>query len=906
MKRKSYFLTAGILISALIISSVYLTFSPNDPRGDYEKELIAMYAQVPEDALEQSEGDNRPDRPDLAAMQNFFSIMDPELKAVPVKRLKKAYEYSKELQESSLKQSNALFWETAGSNMGGRTRAIMYDPNNASGNKVWAGAVTGGIWYNEDITSFLSPWVQVDDMMANLSISCIVHDPLNTQVFYAGTGEAETARVIYRESSGVGMGILKSTDGGASWSFLPSTENFQYVTDIQIREEDGNSVIYAGVASGFYKGITHQSEPSNGLFRSEDGGNTWEQVMPEIPGTDEPYAVSDIKIQGDGRIYVGSMETPDLEGGATILYSDDGTEGSWTEYEDVKFLIESHGFENIPGRVILAPAPSNDSIVYALFAVGYEDGFVYYKGRYIFRTLDRGETWEQVNLPDWDYATLAWHALTGAVDPNNPDHLYVGGLDVWSSSNAGITWTRQSDWALMYNNGGNDYVHADQHVQLYKEGSADEMLFGSDGGVFYTADATSSDPIFEEKNLNFSTLQFYTCAISPVAGDDRYIGGLQDNGTLYFQGTPLDINDMVSGGDGAYCFWDKDDPDVFITSVYYNRYSTFVNGNQTGYANTGSGTFICPADYDYKLDLLYANACSFWGYRADRLMRLSNIPYNPSENFIPLGTGSETPFTHVKYSPYSPEETTTLFVGGETGRLFKVENAQALPQTTEITGEDFPIASISCVAIGGSEDTLLVTFSNYGVASIWQTYDGGTSWTNIESNLPDMPVRWALYHPNDAKQAMLATEMGIWSCNHLHLEDPQWAPDIDGMANVRVDQLSLRDADNTVLAATHGRGLYTATWVSDPWVSVAEHDELPVSRVWPNPVREYLNIELESAIDGRVNITLSDLQGRLVMKDMLNGSTSHHVLQIDDLATGNYILRLHDGKRSYSQKIVKQ
>ena len=98
--------------------------------------------------------------------------------------------------------------------MGGRTRAIMYDPNDASGNKVWAGAVTGGLWYNNDITDDQSAWVPVNDFLANLSVSCIVSDPNNLQVFYAGTGEAETARVIYRESSGVGMGIMKSADGG--------------------------------------------------------------------------------------------------------------------------------------------------------------------------------------------------------------------------------------------------------------------------------------------------------------------------------------------------------------------------------------------------------------------------------------------------------------------------------------------------------------------------------------------------------------------------------------------------------------------------------------------------------------------------------------------------------------------
>jgi photosystem II stability/assembly factor-like uncharacterized protein len=790
--------------------------------------------------------------------------------------------------------------------MGGRTRAIMYDPNDASGNKVWAGAVTGGLWYNNNITNNTSPWIPVNDFWANMSVSCIVSDPNNSQIFYLGTGEAETARVIYRESSGVGMGIMKSTDGGESWSALLSTESFKYITDIQIRDENGSSVIYAGVASGIYKGSTFQSEPSNGLFRSVDGGQSWEQVLPDIPGLDEPYAVSDIKIQGDGRIYVGTMETPELNGGGTILYSDLGTTASWTVYEDVKTLIESQSYENIPGRVILAKAPSDDAIVYALFAVGYEDGFVYYRSNYIFKTSDHGNSWQQINLPDADYATLAWHALTCAVDPVDPDHLYAGGLDVWSSSNGGNSWQHQSEWALMYYGGGADYVHADQHVQLYKEGSVEEMLFGSDGGIFYTANASSVNPVFEEKNKNYSCLQFYTCAISPIAGDDRYIGGLQDNGTLYYHGAPLDINDMIDGGDGAACFWDADEPEIFITSYYYNRYTVFLNGNDYQSAGDYSGTFVCPADYDYKLNKLYANACSFSGYRADQILRVSGIPHSSFETYKSLGTGSLTPFTHVKYSPHSPEGTTTLFVGGQTGRLFKVENAEANPVVTEITGSSFPLGSISCVAIGGSEDTLLVTFSNYGVSSVWQSYDGGASWVDVEANLPDMPVRYAIYHPHDAKQALLATELGVWSCNHLHLPDPQWNTDIDGMANVRVDMLQVREADNTVLAATHGRGLYTCNWISDPWVSVGELPELEIAAVWPNPVSNILNIELGAQKEDHVQLMICDVQGKTLIEEKLDSQQDIHSINMSELPAGTYILHLNNGRQASSRKIIRQ
>jgi len=908
MKKKQIYLATKLSLLIIAVSFVFQQKETIDPREQYEEFLLEQFAQIPEDIIEESEGENRPDRPDLAAMQNYFNIMDPALGFVPVERLSSAWEYTRSIQETTNREGNVLFWSTEGSNMGGRTRALMFDPNDPSGNKVWAGSVTGGIWFNNDITDDQSAWMPVNDVMPNLSISCLVSDPNNSSVFYAGTGEAETARVIYRESSGVGMGILKSTDGGESWESLLSTEHFKYVTDLKIRDEEGSSVIYAGVASGIYKGVTHQSDPTNGLFRSTDGGASWEQVIPDIPGMDEPYAISDIKIQGDGRIYVGSMETPELNGGGTIFYSDEGIAGSWTSYEDVKFLIESHWEENIPGRVILAMSPSDTSTVYALFAVGYENGFVYYKSNYIFRTSDKGQTWEQVNLPASDYATLAWHALVGAVDPQDPDHLYVGGLDVWSTMNGGASWMHQSDWSLMYWGGGADYVHADQHVQLYKEGSVDEMIFGSDGGVFYTSNASSTNPTFEEMNRNYSCLQFYTCAISPIAGDNRYIGGLQDNGTLYFQGDPLDINDMIDGGDGAYCFWDVDEPEIFITSVYYNRYSVFMNGNQHNNAGDYSGTFICPADYDYKLNTLYCNACSFFGYRADQILRVSNIPNYPSNAYITQGTGESMPFTFVKYSPHSPENTSTLFLGGQTGRLFKVENAQAAPSATDITGVDFPVGSISCIAIGGSEDTLLVTFSNYGVASVWQSYDGGGSWTNIEGNLPDMPIRYALYHPDDSKQAMLATELGIWSCNHLHLDDPQWSPDVDGMASVRIDQLHMREADNIVLAATHGLGLYTTStsWVSDPWVSISEYPELDITKVWPNPVAENLHIKLGDISASYIDVRILDLQGRVVHSERLSSNEKQHSLNLGSLSSGAYLLSLQNDQGSYTRQIIHE
>ena len=109
--------------------------------------------------------------------------------------------------------------------MGGRTRAIMFDPNDLANKKVWAAGVTGGLWYNNDITDSESQWNAIGDFWDNLSVSRIIHDPAHPEIFYVATGEANTALVTYRESSSRGIGIWRSIEAGDSdsWEILPST-----------------------------------------------------------------------------------------------------------------------------------------------------------------------------------------------------------------------------------------------------------------------------------------------------------------------------------------------------------------------------------------------------------------------------------------------------------------------------------------------------------------------------------------------------------------------------------------------------------------------------------------------------------------------------------------------------------
>jgi len=906
--------TLWISSFVLLIALTYVFLEPviqdlikESKRTAYENQLHEVLKQLPTQSRE-LDTIAKADRPDVAALQNYFQTLDPALGVVPVKRQYSAYEQAQILQNQSTR-NRELMWEGTRADMGGRTRALLFDPNDSQGKKVFAGGVTGGLWVNYDILDLSEDWEPIGDFYPNLAISSLTYDPTNSLVLYAGTGEAQTARIIYRESSGLGMGIFKSEDGGDSWEIMPSTADFAYVTDVKVRDEDGVGVIYAAVVSGSYQGADHQSEPSDGLYRSTDGGESWEQVLPIIPETDEPYAPAMIEIASNGRIFIGTTENLQKKGGATVLWSDEGTAGSWTAFEDYNTIIENENYYNIPARTIIASAPSDPDIVYAQFAAGYlnsENGFYHYRGRYMAKSTDGGETWSTMNKPANDWSTLAWHAFILKVQPDDPNSLFTGGLDLWKSSNGGQSWNHISDWVLMYYGGGDEYVHADQHQIAFRPNDPTTAIFGCDGGVFLSENAHLSIPTFTERNQNYNTLQFYSGAINPTAGSQQLLGGLQDNGSLKYTGNTLDINDMISGGDGAACFWDQNESNLYITSVYYNRYYFYKNNNQYDYIDGGSGTFVSPADYDYINNILYTNAVDFLGNYAGRIYRITNVGSQVSGGFIDLGTFNTIPFSHIAWSQHSTLGNSTIFAGTGSGRLYKVENANTSPAVTEIGSPDFPLASVSAVAIGGSEDTLMVSFSNYGVSSIWLTFDGGENWLEREGNLPDMPVRWAILHPENSEQAMLATETGIWTTNMLFEDEPLWEPSTEGMGNVRVDMLRMRLSDNTVMAASHGRGLFTAVWEKEVYTFESETPYQSDSFVvYPNPVSDF--VHLQTKLEGNYDLQIVDMQGKVVVnKKLVLMSGNDMQIDINHLPSGHYVLQLSNANYKLSQKIIKE
>ena len=809
-----------IFISIALVSFIILISINSDNkksnRSNFESLLISEFNNMQSYSDQELENIPEPEHPHMSKFQNKLMTIDPLTGNVPIDRLRDAFIYTRNLQ-LELSNRDQMEWNNVASNMGGRTRTVMFDPGDLDGEKVWAGGVTGGLWYNNNITDITSEWEPVNDFWDNLSVSKIISDPQNNQIFYVGTGEANTAIITYRESSSRGVGIWKTVDGGDTWTLLSSTSDFEYITDIDIKIENDVSVIYAGVASGTYYG-THQSNPSDGLFRSYDGGITWEQVLPNIPGTNTPFAVSDIEIAENGRIFVGTMKNLNGLGGATILFSDIGNIESWNIYSDYQEIIESANTNTIPGRVVLDSSPSIPNIVYAVIGSGNINsmGFNLSYGNYIIRSGNGGQSWQQKTLPasGQEWASLAWHALKIAVSPDDHNTIFVGGLELYRSDDSGNTWQNLSDWDLMYYGGGDRYVHADIHDIVFSPEDSDQMVVTSDGGLFFSDEISSLNPVFIERNKGYNTLQFYTCDVAPeLFGNTLFVGGLQDNGTLMIgldnqDDNELDISDMITGGDGAYCFFDDNNP-IVITSTYYNRY--YIIDFQSGgydYVDLNSGVFINPADYDHINNVIYANKVKFNGNQANRILRIVPSGNSYSGETLFLNTNSNVYFSNVTVSPFSTSESTTLFLGTQSGRLFKVENAQSSPIVTEIGSDNFPTGNVSSISIGSSENNILVTFSNYGIESVYYSSDGGQNWVTKESNLPDMPIRWSIFHPDSNDQALLATEIGVWYTTNLTDTDCIWYPSSNGLANVRIDMLSIRESDNMVLAASHGRGLF--------------------------------------------------------------------------------------------------
>lgn len=678
-------------------------------------------------------------------------------------------------------------------------------------------------------------------------------------------------------------------------SIITQVPGVQYVNDIKIRDLGaGNSAIYVAASAAFYSGVAptvYLGLDAFGLYRSTDNGNNFDKIdLPNAPGGTE-FVPNDIEIGADNKVWLSTTNITgtSTSGSGTILSSSDGN----------RFQIKHRILNGL--RTQIEVSDSDPNLIYVLAELSTGNPLE------MLKTTDGFNTTTAITPPDGNITPndftngQAYYDLLLAINPDNDNTLFVGGIDLFRSTDGGTNWSRISE---AYTNTGLNDVHPDQHALAFNPNDSNKGVFGNDGGIYYASNLSLNAFSISARNNNYNTLQFYKGSIGPEVNNEKLLAGAQDNNSLLLNNATFGINSsiVVTGGDGAYCFIDRDREYIITSSqngnFYYRDYATGVTSGFT-IDGTSPGQFINPAALDSDNNILYSSTA---GAIFNRYALGSNS-ITTTKTTLSNGLLLSSP-TAFKASTFTTT-TTTLFVGTSSGELLKLLNADATPTWSNISGNNF-VGSISCIELGETESDIFVTFYNYGVTSIFYSADGGFTWGSKEGNLPDIPVRAILQNPLNAEEVIIGTDLGVWATIDFSSTNPTWYQSQDGMKDVVVTSFDLRTADNTVLATTYGRGMFTGKFTADAsnlGLSVDDFTQNNLIKIYPTVSNGQITIAPTSdVLEGA--LTIFDINGREVHASKLDFTTGANQQLSLNLASGVYIVKFSSNEVQSTQKII--
>lgn len=650
------------------------------------------------------------------------------------------------------------------SNVGGRTRSLLIHPTEP--NRMWAGSVSGGIWYTSDGGA---TWTPVDDRLQNLAIGCLAFDPQNPDVMYAGTGEG------YFNSDAIrGQGIYKSVDGGVTWSLMPSTAGWENVCRIAVQPGNSNVILV--------------SRRPGGIYRTTDGGQTWTNVL---------------SAQGSFQV-IFNPQDPQRAVGHVIDYANGwyhravySTNGGQT-WSIASGLNQLSGFNS---RIELAMSPTSPNYVYA--STGEGAGTVW-------RSTDGGMTY--VRRTTGSGSGAGWYYNAIWVDPTNPEFILVGGYRVFKSSNGGQTLTAISDGYLL-----TPVPHPDIHYFACEAGfngtTNRRVYVCTDGGVHRTDNiyAATNTSGWVSLQPTYRTTQFYGAAGDGPTG--RIVGGTQDNGTLRVT-TSSDTAVLTFGGDGGFCAIDRTNPSYVYGEYIALQIHRSTNGGATANyiyqgiteAGTGLPNFIAPFILDpNNQQRLLAGGVRLWRTNNARAANVSWSAISPE--FA----------TAISAIAVAPGNSDIIWVGLNNGEIHRTSNGtSASPTWTAVDNNaginPLPNRYPTRILLDAADGSVAyVCLGGFSPDNVYKTVDGGATWMDITGSgptgLPHAPVRGIARHPNDPTRLYVATEVGVFATAN---GGQTWSTTNQGPANVSVDEITFMHGSTTLLAATHGRGLWTA------------------------------------------------------------------------------------------------
>ena len=770
---------------------------------------------------------------------------------------------------------------------GGRVTAVVGVPGQP--NVYYVGAAAGGVFRTND--GGLS-WKPIFEKEAVASVGAIALAPSNPNVVWVGTGEAN----IRNDISG-GRGVYVSTDGGNSWRFAGLKDAGQ-VSSIVVDPNDPNKV--------FVGAIGHAWGPNQerGVFRTSDGGKTWQKVL----YINETTGASSLIIDpGNPMILFAGMwpvqRRPWMleSGGPTggIYRSVDGG-NTWKKLTD--------GLPEVPtGRIGLGASPSNPHHIYALVEA---------KRGILWDSVDLGDHWRQVS-DNHALNARPFYFSELMVSPRDESKVYFLSYDVLLSDDGGKT-------ARVIGRG----VHPDNHTMWIDPQNSDRIILGNDGGVYVSADAGASWRFLD----NLPIEQFYM-----VAADDEapynLCGGLQDNNgwcgpsnSLSPTGVTNDDWYTVVGGDGEYV--------VPAPGASHIIYADSQNGSIRRLDKRNGATkslrpylqgveALKPADLKYRFNWTSPIAVS--GTNPDEIYLGGNVLFKSTDggaHWTPISpdltrndkskqessggaveldlSGAET-FDTILSICISPVDPKVIWVGADDGNVQVTRdggahwtnvatNVKGLPQWGRLQQIE---------ASPSSADTAYAAFDFHEVDNdkpyVFKTHDFGQTWTSISQGLPeDQPAKVVREDPNRKGFLMLGTETGLfYSAN----DGASWTPLRSNFPVVPVYDIKFVRKSHDLLVATHGRGLFVLDNITpleefNPQVDAAGFQlfSAPPTNHWqtwgrrgfsmggysaPNPPRGatidyYLSSEIKQTPEQRrarqmpVKIVITDEQGQTI------------------------------------------
>lgn len=692
-------------------------------------------------------------------------------------------------------------WKNRGPfNVGGRTRALAVDSRNE--NIILAGGVSGGMWRSTDQGA---TWQKTTGSNELQSVSCIAQDLTDPDTWYYGTGEFSGNSASGSGAFFLGDGVYKSTDNGQTWSVLPATvsdtpQSFDQSFDINMEMvvDPTNGDIYVATVGA--------------IQRSTDGGDSFTTVLT----ANSQWA--DIVVSTTGVLYA----VLDAEG---VFTSTDGT--NWTD------ITPATGFPLLTGeRKELALAPSNENILYLLGedSDNSSDHSLWHLNVSTGVWTDRSANVPQFGGLTGDFDSQGGYDLLIKVKPDDENFVIIGGTNLFRSTD-GFSSTGNTTWIGGYtavNTTFNLYPdhHPDQHSFVFLSGT--NALSGNDGGIQITSDIGSNLSASEavdwiSLNNGYVTTQVYALSAGP---GDQIMAGFQDNSTWLTTSTASDAawTDQF-GGDGAYNAFNEDGTVRYMSSQRGNIFR--VNYNQ-GADDTAADGFIDFAPNGYTASLFIVpfyldpvdDDMFYLAGASELYVNTQASTGSASMGWKSINLGTTGVLSEIGVSPAD-----VVFAGTTNGELFKVTDPGGNESVTEITGGNFPSGYISAVAVDPvDENSILVTFSNYGIPSVFYTSDGGTTWDDVSGNLEENTdgsgsgpsVRSATILGNGDRY-FVGTSTGLYSTGSLSGASVVWTQEnANGIGEVVVEHLTSRMTDGLVLAGTHGNGVYSANFELTP------------------------------------------------------------------------------------------